>query len=298
MKIGAPINTAAMDQNAMLSFDGKTLYFATSSGTYGGLNMWQAPVLPIVDFTGDYRVDIKDLTALIEHWGQNEPACDIGPMPWGDGVVDAADLEVLMGYWGQEIYDPHLLAHWKLDEIEGMRAEDSIGDNHGIVLGNPVWQPDSGQVQGALECDGVDDMIILKPVLDPGDGPFSIFAWIKGGAPGQVILSQQSGVNWLQVDAEGKLMTELTKSGGRVAGTPLYSETLITDGHWHRVGFVWDGFQRILYVDDIPVALDDHTNLDGATGGLLIGVGTGNQTDTFWSGMIDDVRIYDRVVEP
>jgi hypothetical protein len=64
------------------------------------------------------------------------------------------------------------------------------------------------------------------------------------------------------------------------------------------LGFVWDGSERILYVDDIPVALDSLSSLDSAKGGLVIGVGTGNQVDTFWSGMIDDVRIYNRVVQP
>lgn len=201
-----------------------------------------------------------------------------------------------MSYFGQELYDPHFLAHWKLDENEGMLAVDSIGDNQGIVFGNPVWQPEGGQVKGALMFDGVDDVIILKPVLNPKDGPFSVFAWIKGGAPGQVILSQQTGVNWLQVDADGTLMTELRSSGRQPS--PLYSETVIADDNWHRIGFVWDGSQRILYVDDVPVALDNQGNLGGSAGGLVIGVGTGNEAGTFWSGMIDDVRIYDRVVTP
>ena len=252
--------------------------------------------LPTPDFNGDYVVDIEDLTLLIEFWGTDEPLCDIAPRPFGDGIIDVQDLELLMSDWGQELEDPTLIAHWKLDETEGMSAADSIGDNDGIVLGNPMWHSEGGQVNGALEFDGIDDMIIAKSVLNPEDGPFTIFAWIKGGAPGQVIISQQNGVNWLQVDSDGTLMTELM-STGRTA-TPLYSETAITDDNWHRVGFVWDSSQRTLYVDDIPVAIDNQTGLGGSTGGLVIGVGQGNQAGTFWSGMIDDVRIYGRVVEP
>jgi hypothetical protein len=285
-----------------MSPDGFTLYFNSDRpGGNGGLwgDIYQAPIIPVVDFTGDYQVDIKDLILLVEHWGQNEPSVDMAPTPSGDGVVDAQDLEVLMSYWGQEIYDPHLLAHWQLDETEGMFAYDSAAENDGIIFGDPLWQPEGGQVQGALEFDGIDDMIIAKFVLDPGESPFSVFAWIHGGAPGQTLISQQTGVNWLQVAADGTIMTELTKSGGRTLGVSLYSETVITDGNWHRVGFVWDGSQRILYVDDIPVALDSHeSGLDGSTGGLVIGAGSGNQSDTFWSGLIDDVRVYDRVVEP
>ncbi len=111
-----------------------------------------------------------------------------------------------------------------------------------------------------------------------------------------MILSQRPGVNWLMVDSDGTLMTEL-KGTGRNA-TSLYSETVITDGNWHRIGFVWDGAQRNLYVDDAPVALDIQAGLVGSIGGLAIGVGKGNEPGTFWSGMIDDVRIYDRAVAP
>jgi hypothetical protein len=35
--------------------------------------------------------------------GTEESLCDIGPMPWGDGIVDEADLEVLNNYMGQEV---------------------------------------------------------------------------------------------------------------------------------------------------------------------------------------------------
>ena len=294
VNLGPVINSVHDELAACIPAEGNSLFFSSRrSGGIGDQDIWQAPIIPVVDFTGDYKVDIEDLIILIEHWGQNEPSLDMGPMPWGDGTIDAADLEVLMRYWGQELDDPYFIAHWELDEDEGMFATDSVGENNGIVFGNPLWCPEEGQINGALEFDGTDDMIIAKFVLNPKDGPFSVFAWVKGGAPGQTILSQQTGVNWLQADVDGTLMTELTKSGGRTTGSPLYSETVITDGNWHRIGFVWDGSERILYVDDIPVALDSKGSLDSATGGLVIGVGTGNQAGTFWSGMIDDVCVYD-----
>ncbi len=251
-----------------------------------------------VDFNGDYEVDIEDLALLIEHWGQDDPMYDIAPRPFGDGVVDIADLELLMSYWGQEMDDPHLLAHWMLDEIEGNVAYDSAAQNDGIVLGNPVWQPGGGQVDGALEFDGIDDVIVADPVLNPEDGPFSVSAWIKDGTPGQVIISQQGAANWLQADINGALMTDLALSGGRTKGVSLSSETVITDGNWHRIGFTWDGTNRILYVDDIEVARDTLDGLNSADGGLRIGAGNDLAEGSFWSGMIDDVRIYDRVVTP
>jgi hypothetical protein len=299
--LGPIVNTAGMDGTPRLSPDGSTLYFNSERpGGFGGFfgDIYQAPLIPIVDFTGDYIVDIEDLILLIEHWGQNEPSFDMGPTPLGDGIVDAQDLEILMGFWGQALEDPYFIAHWKLDEIEGRFAYDSAAENDGIVLGDPMWQPEGGHMNGALEFDGIDDVIIVKSVVNPEDGPFSVFAWIKGGAPDQAILSQQGSANWLQVDVNGTLMTELTKSGGRNPGVPLYSETVITDENWHRVGFVWDGIDRILYVDDVEVARDTLAGLSGTDVGLRIGAGEDLAVASFWAGMIDDVRIYDRAVEP
>jgi hypothetical protein len=160
-----------------------------------------------------------------------------------------------------------------------------------------VWQPTGGKVGGALQFSGAGDYVKTPLVYDPSRGAFSVFVWIKGGGPGQVILSQAGGANWLTAGASnGVLMTDL-KSAGR-QGKSLTSATVITDDAWHRVGLVWDGSNRILYVDGIEVVKDTQANLPSSAGGLYIGAGSKLAAGTFWSGMIDDVRIYDRVVTP
>jgi len=250
------------------------------------------------DFNGDSKVNIDDLLILIEHWGQNEPSLDIAPPPVGDGVVDAQDLEVLMSCWEQEPKDHKFAAHWALDDTEGMVVTDSAGDNNGYTLGDPVWQPDGGLVDGALQLDGVDDYVITGAIPNLAERPISVLAWIKGGAAGQVVISQSDGgVNWLLADpSEGNLMTELKSP--RRAGKPLQSQTNITDGNWHRIGFVWDGFNRKLYVDGLVAAEDTQDGLGISDGGLNFGCDKTMEASTFWSGLIDDVRIYNRVVIP
>ncbi len=263
-------------------------------GTYGG-GLAVCRSRPDVDFNGDGLVDTQDLLRLIESWGQHDPEVDIAP-PFGDGVIDVLDLELLMSYWGQELDDPTLVAHWALDETGGMVVTDSAGDNDGYALGDPIWQPDGGQVAGALQLDGVDDYVVTGAAPNPVDDSFSVFAWINGGAPGQVLVSQQGAANWLMADAEGNLMTEL-KGTGRSAG-PLQSQTIITDGDWHRVGFVWGGAYRILYVDDVAAAEDTQDGLEGSGSGLYIGTGKAMQPGTYFSGLIDDIRIYNRAISP
>ncbi|MFC1604525.1 kelch repeat-containing protein [Planctomycetota bacterium] len=256
--------------------------------------------VPSPDFNGDGIIDMKDLLRLIESWGKDDPIVDIAPLPSGDGIVDALDLELLMSYWGQPFEDPSLIAHWALDETEGIIAYDSAGINDAVLIGGAAWHPSSGQINGALQLDGVDGYVVTGQILNPANDPFSVFAWVKEGAPGQVVFSQLNGTNWLGIDPDlGCLMTELmAPTVGRFTPQPLKSDSVITDGQWHRIGFVWDGSNRALYVDDILVAEDTQANLQGSDSGLYIGTGKTMESGTYWSGLIDDVRIYNRAVRP
>jgi hypothetical protein len=91
-------------------------------------------------------------------------------------------------------------------------------------------------------------------------------------------------------------MTELTSSGRD--GSPLQSQGVVTDGQWHSVGLVWDGLQRTLCVDGVVVAGDTQSGMAASAGGLYMGVGKDFAPDSFSSGLIDDVRIYNRAVSP
>ncbi len=118
-----------------------------------------------------------------------------------------------------------------------------------------------------------------------------------------MIISQSDGIGtgetWLGADtSDGNLMTGLMPPQvGRFVIFPLESQSLITDGQWHHVGFVWDGSYRSLYVDGTEVAKDTNpitlAPLIFANGGLYIGTGKTLDAGTFFSGLIDDVRIYD-----
>jgi len=62
---------------------------------------------------------------------------------------------------------------------------------------------------------------------------------------------------------------------------------------------VWDYYQaRMLYVDDVEVARDTPTSLESSEDGLYIGAGKDLEAGTFWTGLIDDVRIYNRAITP
>lgn len=129
--------------------DGRWLYFSDAwwnssqdvrPGGYGIDDLWKAPIIPIVEFNGDGIVDSADMCIMIDHWGTNNKLCDIGPMPWGDGIVDIEDLRILAEYLFEGISDPTLVAHWALDEAEGATAYDTAADCDG-TLPRPATAP-------------------------------------------------------------------------------------------------------------------------------------------------------------
>ena len=303
VRLPAPVNTlTSWECFPCVSGDASTLYFVADNwaGTFSYYDIWESAIIPIVDINGDGKVDGFELLAIADRWGETESLYDIGPTPLGDGIIDLQDVIALAQYIGSDFMDPTLVAHWALDEAMGDVASESAGGRDGTLTGEPAWRAGAGKVNGALEFDGVDDAVIVTDrVLDPADGLFSVFAWVQGGAPGQVIIAQVDGATWLMTDSsEGTLMTELSAPGGRKPVPPLTSGSSITDGGWHRVGFVWDGLTRSLYVDGVCVAEDTQDRLASSSGGLNMGCDLSMTSGTFFSGLIDDIRIYSRAIRP
>jgi len=92
-----PNSPGSAEWNLSFSQEDSTLYFGRCTDLFSNdKDIWQVKMTPIFDFNGDSKVDEKDFLIMAEHWGQDYPRCDIGPMGWGDGVVDAQDLMVLL----------------------------------------------------------------------------------------------------------------------------------------------------------------------------------------------------------
>ena len=297
VRLDSPINGVWNDGAPRVSADGGMLYFVSSrlGGVGGDSDFWQASIIPICDLNGDRIVDSADVCIMVDHWGTDDPLCDIGPMPWGDGIVDTQDLVVLAKHLFEDL---RLIAHWKLDETTGNIAHDSIDAHHGTCYGEPLWVSDSGRIGGGLQFDGIDDYVSTLFVFKPGEVSFSAIAWVKGGAPGQVIVSQAnstlgSNSTWLGTDpADGKLITGLRHS----LFPSLESESIITDAQWHHVSLVYDhdGPYRHLYVDGVEVAKDTSpVPVRSSEGGLYFGASESLDATSFWSGLIDDVHVYD-----
>jgi len=252
------------------------------------------------DFDHDGVLNFLDFAHLALLWRQGDSSLDVAPVPNGDGVINGLDLGGLARFW---MAYPGLVAHWKLDETEGEVAHDSLGRVNGVVHGVPLWQPGEGRIGGAMKLDGIDDYVATGNILNPGDGPFTVFVWIKGGRPGQTILSQSNktgtGEVWLGTEAStGAVRTRLA-DGSRMT-QPLVSNAVVTDGAWHCLRLVWDGSGRHLYVDGKEVAADNRklNALKSSTADFYFGAGKDLEPASFWSGLLDDIRFHNRALIP
>ncbi len=97
--LGSAVNSSVEDVGPSISDNGRTLFFMSMrSGGFGSFDAWQVSIDPVVDLNSDGIVDGADLSIIADHWGTDDSLCDIGPMPWGDGVVDVQDLIVISEY--------------------------------------------------------------------------------------------------------------------------------------------------------------------------------------------------------
>jgi len=200
------------------------------------------------------------------------------------------------------IYETNLVGWWKLDDDGSGIVVDSSGYNrHGTLHGDPQYVP--GYDGDALEFDGSGDYIRMdgyKGVL--GSNPFTITAWIRTSANGQMISWGDTGTgNKVEFRVNvGRLRCDT--NGGNVQG-----DTNILDDQWHHVAVSVIGGATIssgdvtLYLDgqdDTRVssdtdAFDIESNFD-----VKIGQMYDLSSSRWFIGAIDDVRIYDTVLTP
>jgi ketosteroid isomerase-like protein/Tol biopolymer transport system component len=106
VNLGPAINSSSNEDSPSISVDGSTLYFQSGQPGAGGTwDLWQVEILPVVDFDGNGKMDSADMNIMVDNWHTDEPLCDIGPTPLGDGIVDDQDMLVLVDYLTKEKVD-------------------------------------------------------------------------------------------------------------------------------------------------------------------------------------------------
>lgn len=172
-------------------------------------------------------------------------------------------------------------------------ANDESGNGHNGIVNGATLVPDRfGITNSAYSFNGYDNRIILDNTRNiDGNSGISLVAWVVTNNPGgSSIVSKH--LNY-------------TSSGFNLAGTsnqahfwpytssPVSSGSSYNDGNWHLYIGTFDGSIAKIYVDGILKNLETISALE--TNLELIKIGSDSEM-SFFNGLIDDVRIYNRVI--
>ena len=190
------------------------------------------------------------------------------------------------------------IAHWKLDETSGTLAVDSAGGHDGSLVGGPIWS--TGQIAGGLLFDGGDDEILVPyhETLSLTEA-FTFTAWINADnySDYQAVLTKGEGsqYNYWFGTLGSELLLDILIEGTWHSFTT--SGANLTPGNWYHVAATFnDSTDSIsLYIDGVETANGVLTlSLEVNTADLLIGSST--FAGEIWPGVLDEVRIYDRML--
>ncbi len=188
--------------------------------------------------------------------------------------------------------DPSLVGWWTFDEGSGTIAYDSSGQGHdGTLRGGPTWS--MGRIDGALDFDGKDDYVEVGSVGVSGAAPRTVVGWVKADTA-----ATAGGTSVFGFVPDGSIEgtyfdVEVDDKGNYVAHIGGYQWTLgPVDTQWHHVGGSYDGAAGAWYLDGEFV--------DGTEGELgtidQVRIGGRLSNGRHFAGLIDDVRIYNRVL--
>ncbi len=189
-------------------------------------------------------------------------------------------------------------------------ANDSSGKaNNGTVQGGATFAP--GKADQAITLDGVDDYVLVsKPEALSFEKDFTWSAWIKTTGAGTIISRAPATGIWAQ---GGKALFVLTNGRlrldiGWVGNATTPASVLVNDDQWHHVAmtvkFGTAANETVLiYIDGRLVSTVTNRDVNKyPEAGLAVKIGTASSDfpaspeKSFFTGQIDDVRIYDRVI--
>jgi len=186
-----------------------------------------------------------------------------------------------------------LVGHWQFDEVSGnIAADSSTYNNTGTLMNGPAWTG-----QGEISLDGIDDAVKI-PTADwnVNSGTVTLFAYGEDFSGVRYLFGHTIGSwnNRIQLYA-GNASLCLGLGDSHAVRTGI--ENLVPQT-WYHIALTWDGASYAVYVNGIKKAAGPYTGLTA----LNTFADVGNTGNTFsrnkeaFSGLIDDVRIYNRAL--
>jgi len=184
--------------------------------------------------------------------------------------------------------------------FNGNANDESGNGNHGAVNGATLVNDRYGNATSAYAFDGIDDYIAFPDsVFGPGTPEFTFAAWIETGASDYTALREivyKGSVNGEAALAARNNRLEFSVKLGN-GGWYQVNAPLIVNSRIHVVGIYRKGQTIEIWIDG---QLGGTTSIPNSE--LFIeqyhvsSIGAYTRRSSFWVGLIDDVRIYNRAL--
>ncbi|NQV31097.1 MAG: discoidin domain-containing protein, partial [Phycisphaeraceae bacterium] len=190
--------------------------------------------------------------------------------------------------------DPSLVGWWRLDEGGGTTVADSSGyGNEGVFAGEPVWVP--GVIGSALQFDGDDDFVDVphNDILHVTD-EVSLALWVN---PERY---NSAGEGWGGIMAKGgtRSYSLFTTSAGGIhfstGGVGTVSTSTFPLDEWSHVTVMVKEGHHEYFINGVASGTGGSGIVLPATNTNPVTFGNIRETNRFFMGMLDDVRIYNR----
>jgi len=275
----------------------------------GGLTVYLDGIAHTAPFVYDTLIGF---THTIEARNQTTPTGTYTFASWSDGGAQQHTITVpavAQSYTANYtvVANPlpaGLVAGWNFNETSGTTASDSSGNGNTATLVNGVTRT-TGNYGGGLTFDGVNDYLAIpnSPSLDIGGSALALALWMKPQALAggdSVVL----GKFWNTTMTSPYYRYGLELTGGTVPtfliGTtsgPLSASmgSALALDQWSHLAVVFDGSQVRFYVNGLLVTtVSLQATITARSNPFQIGAD--NNTQQFFKGSLDEVRIYTRAL--
>ena len=207
-----------------------------------------------------------------------------------------------------------LASYWSFDKntISGKTVKDIKGGNDGTINGDP--EVVAGKLNEALKFNGEDDYVAIpaSAINDLAEG--TIEAWVKldseegggaitgkehGGVVTSAVFSIGSFANMNGMLAQGEAGILYFHSKNPGGPENAVSSSTIEAEEWHHVAVTFDTSNATFYIDgswDSTADGDYSVPDDPEPNSTNIGAWLETDAASYFSGAIDEVRVYSRVL--
>jgi len=222
-------------------------------------------------------------------------ACDVCLDSDGDGICNNEDNCPFKPNPNQEDPDglrvSELLSYWRFEEGSGSTANDSVGNNHGNLIGDPEWV--TGKIGKALEFNGSSDYVTTPLDIDQsGAVNITMLMWVyptnDTAGRRQVISSDDGGYDW-SVLSDGDEWHVFTGENSRYTG---FSVEL---NRWQHLAAVFVPGSGVTFYKDGLYNWIGNIATDASDNNIAIGNNPGPFAE-YYEGMIDEVAVYQRAL--